>query len=105
MYEELGKGSFGRVHRVVCIHTETAYALKFMEFSEEDDEGKALLVKEAEMMAQLPPHPNIVRYYLHWEEGTDICVLLELCEGGDVQDFICAVDRPLPEPNVKERLF
>ena len=54
----------------------------------------------------LPAHPNIVKYFTHWEEEKDEeeevlnkkYILMELCEGGNVFDVFMNSTVTIPEP-------
>lgn len=59
VFEKIGSGSFGRVHRGEWLGT-TTVALKF--FSHNDENKKALFCKEIELLKSLH-HPNIIHCY------------------------------------------
>lgn len=59
IFEKIGAGSFGRVHRGEWLGT-TTVALKF--FSHDDEDKKDLFCKEIELLKSLH-HPNIIHCY------------------------------------------
>lgn len=77
---DLGKGSFGKVCKVVHRASNQVYAIKFMEKS------KILQLKmvdqlknEIEIM-QSVQHPNIVRLITYFEDQNFIYLVMELAE-------------------------
>ena len=64
-----------------------------------------MLDREAEIFSSLPPHPNILKYYTHWEEDSKIYILMELCEGNNLIDFIYSDTNLLQEAKVRQILL
>ena len=94
----LGAGCFGTVFKVTCLRSGKDYALKVIDFSNCNEEEVERLWREVEINALLPPHPNIVKYFTHWQEGHELCILMEFCEGGNVFDAFVNSTVTIPEP-------
>ena len=85
----LGKGSFGECFVIHSTFYRQDFACKV--FSIEDEEKKESIKKsfqrEVDALLQIN-HPNIIRIYDYFNEG-DLCFLvLELCEGGSIDQKI-----------------
>lgn len=107
--EVLGKGAFGTVYQVQKENSDKLYAMKELSLKELQknqiagassaaggapaDKGEAMkqsaleLNKEVEILSQLD-HPNIVRYYTSFQEGSCVYILMELVEGTSLLDHI-----------------
>eukprot|EP01018_Ginkgo_biloba_P005045 Gb_13112 [translate_table: standard] len=62
-------------------------------------EDKARFAREVEIFADLPEHPNVVKYYRCWEEDSHIYIHMELCEG-NLQKLCMQTNDLLPETQV-----
>lgn len=89
--QELGKGRFSRVCVCVNKHTLERKAVKIIEKATMDAEEKELLRAEIAIM-KLVNHPNIIRMESLYESRTDIFIVMELHNGGELFDRI--VGRP-----------
>jgi serine/threonine protein kinase len=91
----LGRGAYGKVKLIQKLANEQPRALKVM------NKSSALSVwqKELDVLALLK-HPNIVKYYEHYESKRGVFIVLELCSGGDLLSHIMAVEC-LPEARAK----
>ncbi|EIW79280.1 Pkinase-domain-containing protein [Coniophora puteana RWD-64-598 SS2] len=98
----IGQGSSGRVRLARHQKTKQMAAVKIV--------SKALLVKAAHSIGDTPEHmmlgvereivimklihhPNILRLYDVWETTTDLYLILEYVEGGELFDYLCAKGR------------
>jgi calcium-dependent protein kinase len=82
--EVFGKGTFGTVSMARERGRDTVYVLKVV------DKSCAKLRKdypEAEIHAALD-HPNIAKVYDTFTSASRICILMELCRGGDLFDAL-----------------
>ncbi|KAJ8642619.1 hypothetical protein MRB53_004367 [Persea americana] len=91
MGAELGRGEFGITHRCEDKETGEAFACKSISKKRLRTEVDVADVRrEVEIMEQLPEHPNIVRLKETYEDGNDVHLVMELCEGGELFDRIVA---------------
>jgi predicted Ser/Thr protein kinase/uncharacterized protein YkvS len=89
--KELGKGSYGKV----CLGrwNDNPVALKFCK----EKEGLDDFLKEAGLMVELPPHPNIVQVFGISIDGPQPILVLEYCAGGSLDKFLFDSGQPLSE--------
>nr|CAI5847544.1 unnamed protein product [Callosobruchus analis] len=72
----IGEGSFGKVYQVKSKSDNEVYAVKRLK-SMISWKDKYAEVKNNEKVGV---HPNCVRFYMAWEEGFDVYMLLEFCD-------------------------
>ncbi|KAJ4916147.1 Calcium-dependent protein kinase 10 [Raphanus sativus] len=88
---ELGRGEFGITH--LCTDRETREALACKSISKRklrtavDVED---VRREVAIMSALPDHPNVVKLRETYEDGENVHLVMELCEGGELFDRIVA---------------
>ncbi|CAN7021490.1 unnamed protein product [Brassica rapa subsp. trilocularis] len=88
---ELGRGEFGITH--LCTDRETREALACKSISKRklrtavDVED---VRREVAIMSTLPDHPNVVKLRATYEDGENVHLVMELCEGGELFDRIVA---------------
>jgi serine/threonine protein kinase len=89
--KEIGKGSYG----IVCLGrwNGAAVALKFCKEKKELED----FWKEANLMIELPPHPNIVRVFGISTDGTQPILVLEYCAGGSLDKLLFVDEQPMNE--------
>jgi predicted Ser/Thr protein kinase len=89
--KELGKGSYGKV----CLGrwNDNPVALKFCK----EKEGLDDFLKEAGLMVDLPPHPNIVQVFGISIDGPQPILVLEYCAGGSLDKFLFSSTQPLSD--------
>ena len=75
IYEELGSGAFGVVHRAVEKKTGRSYAAKFIPTSSSPE--KATVKRECELMNQLI-HPRLLNLHDLFDEGEEMVLITEL---------------------------
>lgn len=88
--EELGKGAFGTVY--LARHKTLGHmrAVKRVSKAPPGQENRApALMREIHALMDLD-HPNIVKLVKYFDEGPDIYLVFELCEGPDLFDRIRA---------------
>lgn len=91
----LGQGGMGVVHEVRHRRTGISYALKRTLAAADPDEH-IRLIREAELLARLD-HPGLVRVHSADFSGEAPAFVLELLEGGSLQDRIQTGPMPLDE--------
>jgi tetratricopeptide (TPR) repeat protein len=82
--EELGQGGMGTVYRALDTVLQREVAVKFMSGAEIGTEGRARLLSEARIVAQLD-HPNIVSVYDAGEYQGSPYIVMQLVEGGTLR--------------------
>ena len=93
----LGEGGMGVVYRAKDLQLERQVALKFLpaEFAE-DPERRALLEREARLLASLN-HPNIAQIYDLYASGGTRALVMELVEGPTLAELLTRGMLPLEE--------
>ena len=109
---ELGRGAFAVVKKVVHRKTGRELAMKSMEKKklpgqlrgrkpggEIDDAIKEKILAEARILKTLS-HPNIIKYWDMFETERELCLVMELVDGGELFDYL--VDNgPCSEPDAR----
>ena len=94
MKEELGQGSFGIVYKASNKQKETV-AIKLLQNL---PKSRKFTQRELEIIDQDLDHENIVSITEHFVFQGRIYIVMEFCEGGDLNDYIIK-----NEPKLKER--
>jgi len=107
---ELGRGAFAVVKKVVHRRTGQPFAMKVMEKKKllgqlrrksgvQVDEMKAKVLSEARILKNLS-HPNIIKLHDIFENDRELCLVMELVDGGELFDYL--VDNgPCSEPTAR----
>jgi hypothetical protein len=84
----LGTGAFGKVYLGVHKLTLKKVAIKTIkkEFLENKDNMEKLM-REVNILKSLY-HPSIIQFFEQFETDTYLCLILELCEGGDLLSYV-----------------
>jgi len=105
----IAEGGFGEVLKVVDSRSGQAFALKKIVCQEGVQVASSLEAaeQEAQILQRLPPHPNIVRCLgfateTHPGGGSTVKLLMELCCGGHLLDFMDSKDGKLSAREVLE---
>lgn len=92
----IGKGSSGRVRIARHVKTHQLAAVKIVSKStimnsvNRPGSGNAFFNIEREIVImKLIDHPNILRLYDVWETNSDLYLILEYVEGGELFDYLC----------------
>ena len=86
----LGQGCSASVH--ICRRKDdpagTPYAVKI--FRVDDEEKRAILLKEPEVLKKLGKHPNIVSYIEHFDNESkgEIHMVMEYVDGKELLDHV-----------------
>lgn len=101
MNKALGSGAFSKVCEAIEKRSKTRFAVKGFNKSNFDKrlKSKAAFFNEISIMKQLC-HPNLLNIQEIQETENSVYFVLELCEGGRLQDFI-RHQSPLTEQEVK----
>ena len=97
--EVLGCGAFGVVRRATDLCTGAPCVVKRVPFASGSAEREShwSVLEEARLLRWLH-HPNICRISDYWESnrnGLELCLVLELCEGGDLKTRLRCANGPL----------
>ena len=85
--KELGKGGFGRVIQVLSESDNKHYALKEIPIKGETKEKIESFQNEATILSKFDCE-NIVKYYDSSKDANNIYILMELCDGKNLRNFI-----------------
>ena len=85
--EELGKGGFGKVNKVLNLSNNKYYAMKVIPIKGETEKKIQSLEKEAEILSKFNCD-NIVKYYGSSKDDDNIYILMEYCDGDNLRNFI-----------------
>jgi len=87
--QEIGKGSYGNVHK--CKHTKesTDYAVKVLNKKKiRNAESIEDIDREVELLVLIQGQENIIQLKDSYEDEASVYLVMELCEGGDLYDRI-----------------
>ena len=87
IFKELGKGGFGRVIQVLSESDNKHYALKEIPIKGETKEKIESFQNEATILSKFDCE-NIVKYYDSSKDANNIYILMELCDGKNLRNFI-----------------
>lgn len=82
-----GEGGFATVRKARHRITQNTYAIKTIDLYKIKADQLDSLRNEITIMKMLD-HPNVIKLYETFEEESKLHLVLELCEGGDLFDFI-----------------
>jgi len=103
MCESLGEGQFGEVFRAEHKTTGKVVAVKFINRQQTRAVAiDAITAQEIEVMLRID-HPNCVKLYEIYQTNTEIQLVMELLEGGDLFDRIKS-NRKFPEGHAREMM-
>jgi serine/threonine-protein kinase len=89
-YSYLGAGAFGKVFAAVHAGLGRIEAVKRIEM--QDERQRQMALREAEIMARLPPHPNLMTLYNAEADNRALYLMLQYIDGQPVDSL------PLPLP-------
>ncbi|CAH3027741.1 unnamed protein product [Porites evermanni] len=85
----LGRGAFGEAVLYRKTEDNVLVVVKEVNLSRASDKERADAEKEVDILSLLN-HTNIVTYYNHYIDGTSLLIEMEYCNGGTLNDKICA---------------
>ena len=83
----LGSGQFGVAHAVKNRRGDV-FCIKEIPIDMRDEESKAQVHNEVQMMKDLCKHPNMITYYDSWFERKRMCILMEYAPNGSLDRLI-----------------
>ena len=81
--KRLGKGAFGEVHLVRRNDDSETLALKRIDFGSLCVAERKAMLLEVSLLGRLH-HPYIIGYHEHFHDANDLCIVMELASGGDL---------------------
>ena len=85
--EPIGKGSFGEIWKVQRKSDSKVLVWKVLNYSFMSEQEKAQIMTETSILEELN-HPCIVKYYDTVTDSSQIYIVMEYCQGGDLSQLI-----------------
>ncbi|EAS05882.2 plant dual-specificity MAP kinase kinase family domain protein (macronuclear) [Tetrahymena thermophila SB210] len=103
--KKLGQGAHGVVYKVRRKKDQNTYVLKQILAGGMQQKQRKECINEAILLNKLNS-PYIVRYYDSFLENNQLCIVMEYCEQGDLENFIKnQMGRPLVEKKIWKFFF
>lgn len=83
--DQLGEGGFGIVKKARMMYSERDCVVKFVQKDKVSD--FTALEREVLIHGELD-HPNVVKIFESFTDSVSICIVMELCAGGDLADCV-----------------
>jgi NIMA (never in mitosis gene a)-related kinase len=86
---KLGEGAFSTVYKVKRISDGQEYALKKVKMGQLSDKEKLNALNEVRILASVES-PHIIQYKESFfdDSSAGLCIVMELCDGGDLLQYI-----------------
>ncbi|RNA20576.1 serine threonine- kinase Nek10, partial [Brachionus plicatilis] len=91
VYEIIGSGAFGRVHKVKKKNTNSFLAMKEINvynLTSMKDKSLGQIVNEVTIIRNNLKHPNIVRYLKTFKENDNLYIVMELIDGSPLSQHL-----------------
>ena len=98
--QTLGKGTYGIVYKVQKINTNSVYVIKQIPLSGLSEKERNEVEQEAKILHSINSN-YVVKYYDSFKENENLNIVMEYCDGGDLNDFLIEKKKfgqPLEEP-------
>ena len=98
--QTLGKGTYGIVYKVQKINTNSVYVIKQIPLSGLSEKERNEVEQEAKILHLINSN-YVVKYYDSFKENENLNIVMEYCDGGDLNDFLIEKKKfgqPLEEP-------
>jgi len=90
----LGEGGSSSVLECTEKSTKNKYAIKVL--SRKQSRNKYLFQMETDILVAMS-HPNIIKFFVAFEDPSNLYILTELCSGGELLDRILDTSHPITE--------
>ena len=100
----LGEGSFGYVAKAKSRLNHKIYAIKQLNFPDEQKKKEIDLIENEVSILKNLEHPLIVKYYKSFKEGNCLYIVMEFMDNGDLGELIKG-HKTLNKPIDEERLW
>jgi NIMA (never in mitosis gene a)-related kinase len=100
--KKIGEGTYGQALLVERDRDKLQFICKIVNLKNSSEKEKENAVKECRLLSSLR-HPYIVRYRESFLEEKSLCIVMEYCEGGDLDQYISQVRKQggsIPEDQV-----
>jgi len=84
MEEIIGEGTYSSVVRGIHNISKQAFAIKIIDITKVDNPKLLWRIQNEIALHKRSKHPNIVSYIEHHETDIDVCIVMELCQGGEL---------------------
>lgn len=84
MEEIIGEGTFSSVVRGIHNDSKEPFAIKIIDKTKMESPKQLLRVYNEIAIHKRAKHPYIVNYIEHYETDIDVCIIMELCHGGEL---------------------
>ena len=98
--QTLGKGTYGIVYKVQKLNTNSIYVIKQIPLSGLSEKERNEVEQEAKILHLINSN-YVVKYYDSFKENDNLNIVMEYCDGGDLNDFLIEkkkLGQPLEEP-------
>ena len=98
--QTLGKGTYGIVYKVQKLNTNSIYVIKQIPLSGLSEKERNEVEQEAKILHLINSN-YVVKYYDSFKENDNLNIVMEYCDGGDLNDFLIEKKKfgqPLEEP-------
>ena len=98
--QTLGKGTYGIVYKVQKLNTNSIYVIKQIPLSGLSEKERNEVEQEAKILHSINSN-YVVKYYDSFKENDNLNIVMEYCDGGDLNDFLIEkkkLGQPLEEP-------
>jgi serine/threonine protein kinase len=93
--ESVGKGSSCRVQRIYFISDKRSssldlckkYCAKIVPIMSMSPMDKKCALEEVKILKNLPPHPHLLSLFISFELNSELFVVTNYCEGGDLHRY------------------
>ncbi|GAB5364377.1 hypothetical protein AAMO2058_000964900 [Amorphochlora amoebiformis] len=92
---KVGSGSFGEVFKVRAVKGRGYYAVKKTRRRFRGSKDRDSAMGELRALEQIGQSPFCVQYFRSWNHDGALCILMELCDRGTLEDYL--MSRELPE--------
>ncbi|XP_075260849.1 serine/threonine-protein kinase Nek9-like isoform X2 [Convolutriloba macropyga] len=101
----LGRGAFGEATLYRKTEDNSLVVWKEVDLGRMDLKEQQAALSEVDILSSLPPHPNIIQYFTHFQsyppEAPMLLIEMEYASGGNLQQYIGRATYPLEQEAVE----